>query len=75
MNFLGLKDSWVLLMENKIRALERNDIIEKHIGWSQRVIEKNRASGLSTTITTEFGPFPYLQHFHRHRRQYTVSGV
>jgi hypothetical protein len=62
-------------MENKIRAPEWNDIVEKHIGWWQRVIEKNRASGLSTTITTEFGPFPYLQHFPIHRPQHRVSGM
>lgn len=44
------------------RAPEWNDIVERHIGWWQKVIEKNHASGLPVTITTEFGPFPYLQH-------------
>lgn len=44
------------------RAPEWNDIVEKHIAWWQKVIDKNNTSGSSTTITTEFGPFPYLQH-------------
>jgi len=44
------------------RAPEWSDIVEKHIGWWQRVVEKHAASGMPTTITTEFGPFPYLQH-------------
>jgi sugar phosphate isomerase/epimerase len=44
------------------RAGEWKDIVDKHIGWWQRVADKNKAAGAATTITTEFGPFPYLQH-------------
>jgi sugar phosphate isomerase/epimerase len=44
------------------RAPEWNDVLEKHIAWWKKVIDKKNASGVSSTITTEFGPFPYLQH-------------
>lgn len=44
------------------RAGEWKHIVEKHIGWWQRVVDKNNTTGIPTTITTEFGPFPYLQH-------------
>ncbi|MBC7887346.1 MAG: sugar phosphate isomerase/epimerase [Ferruginibacter sp.] len=43
------------------RAAEWHDMVELHIKWWQQVIDKNAAAGISTTITTEFGPFPYLQ--------------
>lgn len=44
------------------RAPEWKEIVEKHISWWQQVVDKNTASDLTTTITTEFGPAPYLQH-------------
>ncbi len=44
------------------RAAEWHDIVEKHLAWWQQVINKNNLQGKTSTITTEFGPFPYLQH-------------
>lgn len=44
------------------RAPEWHAIVDQHIEWWQRVVAKNQEAGKRTTITTEFGPFPYLQH-------------
>lgn len=44
------------------RAPEWHAIVEKHMNWWQQVIDKNKLNRQTTTITTEFGPFPYLQH-------------
>ena len=45
------------------RAPEWKEILEKHINWWQKIIDKNKQANSVSTITTEFGPFPYLQHF------------
>jgi sugar phosphate isomerase/epimerase len=45
------------------RAPEWQKIVDQHIDWWQQAIDANNALGNPITITTEFGPFPYLQHF------------
>ncbi len=44
------------------RADEWKDAVERHLAWWSRIVSKNELAGLQTTVTTEFGPFPYLQH-------------
>jgi len=44
------------------RAPEWEAVVETHIGWWQKVVNHNKSVGKPTTITTEFGSFPYLQH-------------
>ncbi len=44
------------------RADEWRLVVEQHIAWWEQVVYKNTMEGKPTTITTEFGPFPYLQH-------------
>jgi sugar phosphate isomerase/epimerase len=44
------------------RAPEWASQVERHVGWWQQVVANNATLGLGTTITTEFGPAPYLQH-------------
>ncbi len=43
------------------RADEWHQTVQQHLNWWQRVVDSNAAKGHETTITTEFGPFPYLQ--------------
>jgi sugar phosphate isomerase/epimerase len=45
------------------RAPEWDKIVDQHIAWWQQALDVNNALGHPITITTEFGPFPYLQHF------------
>jgi sugar phosphate isomerase/epimerase len=43
------------------RVPEWKEAVDIHIGWWKRIIERNRAEGRSLfTITSEFGPFPYM---------------
>ncbi len=44
------------------RAPEWKDILDQHILWWQKVIDGRKNHEANTTITTEFGPKPYLQH-------------
>lgn len=44
------------------RAPEWKTEVDQHISWWQRVMQKNKLLGVATTITTEFGPAPYLQY-------------
>lgn len=44
------------------RAPKWKEVVETHVGWWQKVYQKNCAAGMTTTVTTEFGPYPYLQH-------------
>ncbi len=44
------------------RAPEWQDVVDQHIVWWQKIIHKNMAAQISSTVTTEFGPYPYLQH-------------
>ena len=43
------------------RVPEWKESVDIHIGWWKRIVENNRKAGLPIfTITTEFGPFPYM---------------
>lgn len=43
------------------RVPEWREAVNIHLGWWKRIIERNRAEGKSVfTITSEFGPFPYM---------------
>ncbi len=43
------------------RVPEWKEAVEIHVGWWKRIIELNRNAGRPIfTITTEFGPFPYM---------------
>jgi len=43
------------------RAPEWQSAMDAHLAWWDRIIQKHRDRGTKTfTITTEFGPFPYL---------------
>ena len=44
------------------RAPENQEIVDTHIGWWQRVADLQTAKNQPVTITTEFGPAPYLPH-------------
>jgi hypothetical protein len=44
------------------RAPEWQEAVEKHIAWWSSIVYRHREIGFPSTITTEFGPFPYLQH-------------
>ncbi|MEO7765797.1 MAG: TIM barrel protein [Ferruginibacter sp.] len=45
------------------RAPEWEKEVGRHIDWWRKIVQKNNRLGIATTITTEFGPAPYLQHF------------
>ncbi len=43
------------------RVPEWKEAVEIHLGWWKRIIELNRNAGKQIfTITTEFGPYPYM---------------
>lgn len=43
------------------RVPEWQDAVEIHLGWWKKIIERNRKEGKELfTITSEFGPFPYM---------------
>jgi sugar phosphate isomerase/epimerase len=43
------------------RVPEWKEAVDIHIGWWKRIIERNRAEGQPQfTITSEFGPYPYM---------------
>jgi len=43
------------------RVPEWEEAVNTHIAWWKRIVERNRAEGRSVfTITSEFGPFPYM---------------
>lgn len=42
------------------RLPEWQEAVERHVGWWSRIAERCQEGGL--TVTTEFGPFPYLTH-------------
>jgi sugar phosphate isomerase/epimerase len=45
------------------RAPEWKDILDKHLGWWDYVMDRWEAEGRAwATITTEFGPAPYMVH-------------
>ncbi|XWW45116.1 sugar phosphate isomerase/epimerase [Fibrella sp. USSR17] len=41
-------------------APEWAETLRAHLGWWDRVVELHRAAGTQLTITTEFGPAPYM---------------
>ena len=43
------------------RDSDWKEAVDIHIGWWKRVVERRRKEGLTVfTITSEFGPFPYM---------------
>lgn len=43
------------------RAPEWKEAVDIHLGWWKRIVERNSKEGLPVfTITSEFGPFPYM---------------
>jgi len=44
------------------RAPEWQDALDKHLAWWDKVVLKKKAENTLLTITTEFGPFPYMVH-------------
>ena len=43
------------------RVPEWQEAVDIHIGWWERIIERNRKEGKEIfTITSEFGPYPYM---------------
>ena len=45
---------------NDPRAPEWNLALQTHLGWWDKVVEMHRQNGTQLTITTEFGPAPYM---------------
>lgn len=45
---------------NDPRAEEWKEILEAHLHWWDKVVERHQREGNSLTITTEFGPAPYM---------------
>ncbi len=45
---------------NDPRAPEWETALQAHLGWWDRVVETHRQNGTQLTITTEFGPAPYM---------------
>ncbi|WP_304066975.1 sugar phosphate isomerase/epimerase family protein [Pedobacter glucosidilyticus] len=45
---------------NDPRAPEWQSILERHLFWWDKVVEINKQNKRSLTITTEFGPAPYM---------------
>ncbi len=43
------------------RVPEWQEALQVHLGWWKKIIENNREAGRKVfTVTTEFGPFPYM---------------
>ena len=43
------------------RAPEWKEAVDIHVGWWKSIVERNRAEGKNLfTITSEFGPYPYM---------------
>jgi sugar phosphate isomerase/epimerase len=45
---------------NDPRAPEWSNILETHLAWWDKVVEMHEKKGTDLTITTEFGPAPYM---------------
>lgn len=45
---------------NDPRAPEWKTTLDAHLAWWDTVVEQHRAAGTQLTITTEFGPAPYM---------------
>ncbi|ACT93324.1 sugar phosphate isomerase/epimerase family protein [Dyadobacter fermentans] len=45
---------------NDPRAPEWADVLDAHLGWWDRVVAAHEQRGTTLTITTEFGPAPYM---------------
>lgn len=45
---------------NDPRAAEWTEILETHLAWWDKVVETHKKNGTNLTITTEFGPAPYM---------------
>lgn len=45
---------------NDPRAKEWSNELEKHLAWWDKVVETHKKNGTDLTITTEFGPAPYM---------------
>lgn len=45
---------------NDPRAPEWGSVLQTHLGWWDRVVETHRQNGTQLTVTTEFGPAPYM---------------
>ncbi|MCF0073920.1 sugar phosphate isomerase/epimerase [Dyadobacter sp. CY261] len=45
---------------NDPRAPEWEEVLNAHLGWWDRVVAHHQQNGTSLTITTEFGPAPYM---------------
>ena len=45
---------------NDPRANEWSEVLETHLTWWDKVVETHKTNGTNLTITTEFGPTPYM---------------
>ena len=45
---------------NDPRASEWSEVLETHLTWWDKVVETHKTNGTNLTITTEFGPTPYM---------------
>jgi sugar phosphate isomerase/epimerase len=45
---------------NDPRAPEWSEALETHLGWWDRVVDTHREKGTVLTVTTEYGPLPYM---------------
>ena len=45
---------------NDPRATEWTEVLETHLAWWDKVVETHKKNGTNLTITTEFGPAPYM---------------
>ena len=45
---------------NDPRANEWEEVLETHLGWWDKVVATHEKNGTNLTITTEFGPTPYM---------------
>ena len=45
---------------NDPRANEWQEVLETHLVWWDKVVEIHKKNGTNLTITTEFGPTPYM---------------
>ncbi|GGN04735.1 hypothetical protein GCM10010967_44680 [Dyadobacter beijingensis] len=45
---------------NDPRAPEWKEVVNAHLDWWDRIVEMHRQNDTSLTITTEFGPLPYM---------------
>jgi hypothetical protein len=44
------------------RIGEWQEALAKHLHWWDQVAARHRAANTTLTVTTEFGPFPYMVH-------------